>query len=126
MRATRRVAIAAATSALVLGACGGGNEAVDTTPTTEGAVVMVGFDTLKFDKKSYTAKAGTITIDYVNDGVLPHTVVIEDEKDFKKLSATKKGERVSGSVTLDPGTYTIYCDVAGHRAGGMEAKLVVT
>jgi plastocyanin len=102
------------------GNTGGGDNA------TPADVVMRGNDALKWDQKQYTAKAGGITIELVNDGIQPHTLVIEKVPSFKKLVVNKKGETVRGTVTLQPGTYVVYCDVAGHRGAGMEADLVVS
>ncbi len=31
----------------------------------------------------------------------------------------------SGNLTLEPGRYILYCDIAGHRSSGMEARLTV-
>ena len=62
----------------------------------------------------------------VNDGALPHTLLIEKVSGFKKLSVTGQGQTATGTATLEPGTYTIFCDVAGHRSAGMEAQLVIS
>lgn len=35
------------------------------------------------------------------------------------------GEEARGDVTLAPGEYVLYCDIAGHREAGMESKLHV-
>jgi plastocyanin len=88
-------------------------------------VVVHGNDALKFDEETYTATADTVTIELVDDGTVPHTLLIDKVKEWEKLSVTRKGDTDKGSVQLAPGTYTIYCDVPGHRAAGMEAKLVV-
>jgi plastocyanin len=123
------VRFAAITTMVVVpfAACGSGSSTSSSTSSSSAsgaaAVTVHAKDALKFDKDSYDAKSGQITIDYVNDGSLPHTLLIEGQPDFKKLSI---GTKDTGSVHLTAGTYTIFCDVAGHRGAGMEAKLVVS
>jgi plastocyanin len=120
------LAIAAASLlvALPLTACGGDDDTAE-PPTTGGPagseLVVHGKDTLKWDKDAYTAKAGTIDVRLVNDGSINHTLLIKDVDDFElKVPGTNEG-----TVDLEAGTYTLYCDVAGHEAAGMEAELTV-
>jgi plastocyanin len=122
--------------ALGLAACGGGNEAATTgggaTTATGGGgggeTLQLAADpsgALKFDKTSLEATAGNVTIDFTNDSSLPHDVKLQgpgvDGEGTDKITGS------STSVTLDlqPGEYTFYCSVDGHRAAGMEGKLVV-
>lgn len=127
MRGSVRVGmIVLAMGGSVLVGCGGDDTGGGTTNAEPADVVMHGNDALKWDQKEYAATAGEITIEIVNDGIQPHTAVIEKVSGFKKLIVNKKGETARGSVTLQPGTYVIYCDVAGHRSAGMEAELVVS
>lgn len=65
------------------------------------------------------------TIELHNEGVVDHDMVIEGAED-QGASHLAAGE--SGSVTymLEPGTYTVYCSVSGHRDAGMEGTLIVT
>ena len=109
--------------AVPLAACGG-DDSGGATPATSGSgngITVHAKDTLKFDATAYEAKAGKIDVTYVNDGGQAHTLLIKDHKGFK-LSVGRKDE---GSVDLQPGTYTLYCDIAGHEAAGMEATLTV-
>ena len=123
MRRSVRTGLAAvAMSGVVLAGCGGGGSTSTGTPAN---VVVHGDDALKFDQKQYTATAGSISIQLVDDGTQPHTLVIEKVSGFKKLSVAGQGKTSTGTASLEPGTYTIYCDVAGHRGAGMEAKLVI-
>lgn len=126
-----RVAIAtAAALGLLLGACSSSSGGDSTQPTT-GAIDL----TVKaldpggkysFDAKEYTAKAGTVNVALVDDGKENHNLLVTSISKSKfKLSVTP-GTTKAGAVTLAAGTYTLYCDIAGHRDGGMEAKLIVS
>jgi uncharacterized cupredoxin-like copper-binding protein len=53
-----------------------------------------------------------------------HTLAIEGVKGFK-LEVPRPGDIDTGSVRLEPGSYTLFCDVPGHRQAGMEAPLTV-
>ena len=127
----KRAALATvAALSLLLGACSSSSGGDSTQPTT-GAVDL----TVKaldpggkysFDAKEYTAKAGTVNVALVDDGKENHNLLVQGVNKSKfKLSVTP-GETKTGAVTLSAATYTIYCDIAGHRAAGMEAKLVVS
>jgi plastocyanin len=124
-RSVRTGLVAVAMSGVVLAGCGGGSGGGSTSTGTPADVVVHGDDGLKFDQKQYTATAGSISIQLVDDGTQPHTLVIDKVSSFKKLEVKDKGKTSTGTATLDPGTYTIYCDIPGHRGAGMEAKLVV-
>jgi len=67
---------------------------------------------------------GELTITITNTGTMAHNLVFENGPRSSDLNA---GDTVTLDVgSLEPGTYVIYCDIAGHRSSGMEARLVVT
>lgn len=117
--------------AAVLAACGGddggsANGSGSPSAPASGNTLEIGaFDKLEFDRDSYTAKAGEITFAYENEGSIPHTLLVDGHEDDLKLKVSSKGDTDEGSITLEPGDYVIYCDVSGHRGGGMEADLTV-
>lgn len=118
-----RTAVAVALVAMPVAACSSGGS---TGGAVAGADVTVhAKDTLKFDKSEYQAKAGTVKIGYKDDGSLTHTLLIDGQSGFK-LQVAGRGQTQTGDVNLAAGTYTIYCDIPGHRGAGMEAKLVVS
>jgi plastocyanin len=81
---------------------------------------------LMFEEKSVTAKAGDDTIDFTNTSSVPHNVAIEDSAG-KTIAETETISEGTGSakVELEPGTYTYYCSIPGHREAGMEGTLTV-
>lgn len=119
---TRTVA-AATLIALPLAACGG-DSASGGADVANADVKVHAKDSLTFDKTEYSVHGGDITIGYIDDGSLQHTLVIDGHGGFK-LSVNGK-ESKAGKVNLAPGTYTIYCDIPTHREAGMQAKLTVT
>jgi plastocyanin len=104
-----------------ISACGGSD---DPTPApSDGAAITVhAKDALKFDKTAYSTKAGSVDVNYVNDGRIDHTLLIEGVKGFK----LRMGGKDEGTVDLKAGTYTLYCDLPGHEGAGMKATLTVS
>ena len=67
---------------------------------------------------------GELTITLSNSGTMVHNLVFENGPRSVDVNA---GETVTLEAgQLEPGAYTIFCDIAGHRAAGMEARLVVS
>ncbi|HET9152626.1 MAG TPA: plastocyanin/azurin family copper-binding protein [Solirubrobacterales bacterium] len=94
-----------------------------------GATVAVEADpsgNLAFTSEEITAKAGKDTIEFTNESPVPHDVKIEDSSG-KEIGGTEVISEGSDTaeVELEPGTYTYFCSIPGHRQAGMEGTLVV-
>jgi plastocyanin len=122
--------------ALLLAACGGGSGESATTSSTAttasggggGSTVKISADpsgALKFEQTSVEATAGKVTIDFTNDSSLSHDVKIEGNGVEDEGTDQVTGGSTSVTLDLQPGTYTFFCSVDGHRAAGMEGQLVV-
>lgn len=134
-------------AALALGACGGGDDttsdtAAETPTTQEGGgekeaeggtagAATVDFEAdpsgaLAYTTDSATANAGKVTVNFTNSSPVPHDVAIEDSGG-ETIAETEVLAEGSDSTTaeLEPGEYTFYCTVPGHRQGGMEGTLTV-
>jgi plastocyanin len=81
---------------------------------------------LAFTTSSVTAKAGKDTVNFTNESPVPHDVKIENENG-EEIGGTEVISEGSDSaeVELEPGTYTYYCSIPGHRQAGMEGTLTV-
>ena len=110
---------------LVFGVAGCGGDDSGTADAGGTAPVEVVATDLHLSAETYAASVGTVAIQYRNDGNVEHTLVIEGIDGFK-LDVPKSGDVDEGTVTLEVGSYTVYCDVPGHRAAGMEATLEVS
>ncbi len=110
---------------LLLISCGGSAEKKTATPTADGVVRVTTYDSQKFDADMYQAKEGLVKIEYLLDGFQSHTLVIEGMEDDFKLEVGDE-KTASGEIELKAGRYILYCDIAGHRTSGMEAKLLVS
>jgi plastocyanin len=128
---------AGALAAFGVAACGSSSNndtttAASTTASTPAAVsatvdITAAADgSFSFDQKTLTAKAGPTTIAFDNPASLSHDVVLTDSSgaEVGKTDLISQSN-ASFSADLKPGTYTYFCDVPGHRQGGMEGTLTV-
>ena len=123
----RNLVTGALLAMIVLAGCGGDDEPGGSAAAgtqAGGTTVDVWAEDIRFAQERYQASAGAVDVRYHNDGSIIHTLVIEDVDGFK-LEVTGHGDDDGGTVDLEAGEYTIYCDVAGHREAGMEATLEV-
>ena len=124
---------------LVLAACGSdtpsdtgdasppAEETTTAAPDAEGATTIDVSET-EFSIKLSTSsvKPGNYTFAISNDGNFPHNVAIEGPGVDGETSETFDGGRTGDlTVTLQEGTYTVWCAVGNHRAQGMETTLKV-
>ena len=125
VRAMRRTLLplaAAVAIGLPLAACGdSGEDASGCTPVDDELTVEAQ-DSLEFDAEEYEVGAGCIEVTYENGGNQSHTFLVRGKSGFK----LQVGDTDTGTVDLPAGTYEVYCDIAGHEAGGMKADLVVS
>ncbi len=67
-----------------------------------------------------------MTVNFTNSSPVPHDVAIEDSSG-ETVAETEVIAEGSDSATaeLEPGEYTFFCTVPGHRQAGMEGTLTV-
>lgn len=124
---SRLATILALAVVLLLAACGGDDDPTmdqDMGEEGAGATVTVTAGDLYFEPAALDAAPGTVTIEVVNEGSAQHTLVIEEVGETTVADAAA-GETATGNIDLEAGTYTFYCDVPGHREGGMEGTTTV-
>ena len=110
--------------AFLLVSCGGPDGGGTVSVAEDGLLRVVAYDRQDFDADLYEASTGKIDIELVLDGFLAHTLVVEGlEAELRLEVGDDKVD--SGTLTLAPGRYILYCDLAGHRSSGMEARLLV-
>ena len=90
---------------------------------TDEALTFVAEDNV-YTQAPTAAPAGQVTIELINEGAIVHDVALE-ELDNAVVTRAPGGQAASGQIALDPGTYTYFCTIAGHRAAGMEGTLTV-
>lgn len=120
------VLISALTAVGLLGACSSSSSTpAETLPVDIGLEVHA-VSGLKFDKTNYEVGAGDVTVGYINEDSIRHTLVVVQDGTMVsgfELKVNKNGDIDSGSVTLAAGNYVLFCTVPGHQ--NMRADLTV-
>ena len=109
-------------------------KAAETKKETAGAPPPAtgGAKTVAVSEKEYSIalaggndlKAGKYTFKVSNVGKIQHDLAVEGMSEKTRLISP--GGSAQLTVTLKPGSYELYCSVAGHKAAGMDLKVTVT
>lgn len=67
--------------------------------------------------------SGTVTFAVRNDGAVEHNFIIKETN--TRLDGLQPGQTKELTATLQPGTYTLVCDIAGHEEAGMHTTITV-
>jgi uncharacterized cupredoxin-like copper-binding protein len=121
----------------ILTSCGGGGSGADQSQ------VSVTLEDGKITIDPEAVPAGNVTFDVTNDGSMVHEIEVfsgdsvdlpisngvADTGDMDLVDEVEDilpGGNPELRLRLDPGTYIIICNLPGHYAMGMVAKLTVT
>ena len=109
--------------ALTLVACGGGGSSSGPAPLD---VTVKADNTFTYNPTTLSAQVGqAVNVTLENGGALDHTFLIDE----LAVNSGTVSPGQSGTISFTPskaGTYTFYCNIAGHKEGGMVGTLTVT
>ncbi len=74
---------------------------------------------------NFTVPAGEVSLNVTNEGTMEHNVVMRGTA-ARTANLGVGATEVLDLGVLEPGTYELYCDIAGHEDAGMVVDLVVT
>ena len=99
--------------------------ATDTSPPEADLTVMLA--DFMIDPSDIEADGPMVTIEVTNDGPTPHNLTVRDATGAALVATEDLSSGASEVITasLEPGTYTIFCSLAGHESLGMSATLLV-
>jgi plastocyanin len=79
-----------------------------------------------FRPDALRAEAGRVALELVNPSTTAHSLCVESEtQGALGCTGTFRGDRSVLRLRLEPGTYTFFCSVPGHKDAGMRGTLTV-
>ncbi len=91
--------------------------------TTAAGAVSVGLKEFAIEPAPLQVDADA-KLNVINNGAVPHNLVIETTD--KKTKDLNNGDSATIDLAgVEPGEYTMYCAIPGHREAGMQATLAV-
>jgi uncharacterized cupredoxin-like copper-binding protein len=107
---------------------GGSSAASQSVPDTAAATTVTAIESeFAIDLSRKALPAGTYAVTVTNSGKGTHSLTIEGPGGVDVTSKTLHGgESTTMTVTLQPGTYEVYCPIGNHRSMGMDTSLTVS
>jgi plastocyanin len=108
----------------------GGTTTAAVTPTKPAASIRsiaIKESEFKIDPATVNEpEAGTYVFQIANTGSYPHALAVEGNGFEKRSHTVEPGSSDTFTVVIPKGgTYELYCPIDGHKAKGMEGKLIV-
>lgn len=108
-----------------------GSTSAAKTTSAAGDTINIGVDPggqFKFQPTSLTVTAGKHKLVFTNNSGVKHDVIVG--KGFSESGQVGEVKKITNgtettTLNLNPGEYTYYCDVPGHRQAGMTGTLTV-
>jgi plastocyanin len=128
LRSRKLVAAAAVTAAAVAGTAVSqvASGATPKRPQATTKTLSASKTKLAFSVSTIRVRHGKVTLKMSNPAGLKHAIGVKGHGLNKDGKVVGKGGVSTVTVTLKKGTYTFYCPVPGHEAGGMKGKLIVS
>jgi plastocyanin len=96
------------------------------TAEAEGGVLEIpATGATNYEFAEATAPAGALTIRSPNESPTEHNIALEGGGADQEGPVVGEGDVSEIEVDLQPGEYTFFCSVPGHREAGMEGPLTV-
>jgi mono/diheme cytochrome c family protein len=106
-----------------LAGVGGGPEG---TAEAENGTLSIPVGTgLTYEFADAEAPAGPLTLESLNEQPTEHNIAVDGNGVDEKGNVVTNGGTSTVEVDLEPGEYSFYCSVPGHREGGMEGPLTI-
>lgn len=98
-----------------------------TSTAGQATVVPVRMTEFRLALPTQTFAPGTYTFNAINAGQVVHAIEIDGPgvDDQRTQGVVRPGQSAALTVTLQPGTYEMYCPVDGHKAMGMDLHFTV-
>lgn len=80
---------------------------------------------LRFERTTLRTPPGPVAITMANPSSIPHAVGIGGNGVDESGETVNRDGTSRVKVTLESGSYTLFCPVAGHEQAGMTARLTV-
>ena len=83
---------------------------------------------IKFDKKDYTAPAGEVTVALESKGAAGPLArhLRQGQQGRRRQLKVNPGQTKVETYDLPAGTYSLICDIPGHKEAGMAATLTTS
>jgi plastocyanin len=100
-------------------------QAEGTAEAQDGVLEMPATGPSNYEFAEATAPAGALTIRSPNESPTEHNIALEGGNVNEEGPVVGQGDVSEIEVDVQPGEYTFYCSVPGHREAGMEGPLTV-